>query len=348
MAGGKGERFWPKSRANFPKQFLKLFGNRTMIQHTVDRILPLMPIGNVFIVTNENYKDIVKEQLPELPEENIIIEPVGRNTAPCIGLAAVHIKEKFTDSVMIVLPSDHMILNVVAFNNVLKNAASLAYKENALVTLGIEPDKPETGYGYIKFLVEENALGAYKVERFVEKPDKKTAEEYLRSGQYLWNSGMFIWKTEVILQEIQKHLPEVNNKLSKIGLSLYEGTYSQVLNEEFPYIQSISIDYGVMEKAENIYVYSSSFGWDDVGSWTAIERINNLDENNNCIVGNVINIDSKGCIVEGSNKLVVTIGLEDLIIVDSEDATLVCNKSHAQKVKDVLQILKGKGKVEYL
>lgn len=340
MAGGKGERFWPKSRSKYPKQFLKLFGNRTMIQHTVDRILPLMPMENIFIVTNANYKGIVEEQLPDLPEENILVEPVGRNTAPCIGLAAIHAHNKFNNPVMIVLPSDHMILDVPKFQKMLQDAANLAKKKKALVTLGIKPDKPETGYGYIKFHGEQ-FKGAYEVERFVEKPDKETAGAYLESGQYLWNSGMFIWNTSTILQEIKKHLPETYEKLLTIEKALGKENYEEVLKKEFPTMLSISIDYGVMEKAQNIYVYPSEFGWDDVGSWTALERINEKDSQQNVLNGNVINLDSKGCIVEGNDKLIATIGVEDLIIVDTEDALLVCKKEQAQRIKELLAKLKS-------
>jgi mannose-1-phosphate guanylyltransferase len=347
MAGGKGERFWPKSRANYPKQFLKLFGDRTLIQHTVDRILPLISSKNVFIVTNAVYKQTVIEQLPELPEENIIIEPVGRNTAPCIGLAAIHIGKKIPDSVMFVLPSDHMILDVSNYLNVLKQAAKLAKNENALVTLGIRPDKPETGYGYIKFS-HEGKSGAYKVEKFVEKPNREVAEQYLASGQYLWNSGMFIWRTDVILMEFKKHLPESYRILKNIKSSLHSSNFTDVLTREFPKMESISIDYGIMEKAENIYVYPSEFGWDDVGSWTAIERLAGLDSNGNILNGDIIALNSRNCTIEGNSRLIAAVGLDNLIIVDTDDAILICNKDQAQSIKEVLSELKNRNRTNLL
>lgn len=255
MAGGRGERFWPKSRRNMPKQFLSLTDDgKTMIQLTVERILPLVAMADIFIVTNRDYKELVRQQLPELPEENILCEPVGKNTAPCIGLGAVHIAKKYSDAVMFVLPSDHLIKYNTMFLNTLSDAANVAEKGENLVTIGITPDYPETGYGYIKFQPEQTLGRAFAVERFVEKPDLETAKAYLATEQYLWNSGMFTWKVSTILNNLKRFLPETYEGLLRIQNSIGTSEEEAVLEKEFSAFQSVSIDYGVMEKAENIYI----------------------------------------------------------------------------------------------
>ena len=318
MAGGRGERFWPRSRKNLPKQFLSLTGDgRTMIQLTVERILPLVDIEDIFIATNKDYKELVKKQLPKLPEENILCEPVGRNTAPCIGLGAVHIAKKYEDALMLVLPSDHLIKYNSMFVNTLKEACKIAEENTNLVTLGITPDYPETGYGYIKFNPNENKGQAFAVDRFVEKPTLEVAKEYLETEEYLWNSGMFSWKVSSILKNIESLMPETYAGLLRIKESIGTEQQEQILEKEFYAFQSESIDYGVMEKAENIYTIPGTFGWDDVGSWLAVERIRKSNEFGNVVSGNIITVNSKNCIIEGSKKLIAAVGLEDLIVVDS-------------------------------
>lgn len=349
MAGGRGERFWPRSRQNLPKQFLSLTDDgKTMIQLTVERILPLVDIEDVYIVTNKNYKGLVQEQLPELPESNILCEPVGRNTAPCIGLGAMHIAKKYDDAVMFVLPSDHLIKHNAIFTDTLANAAAVAEQGDNLVTLGIAPDYPETGYGYIKFIPDERLAQAYRVDRFVEKPDLETAKAYLATEQYLWNSGMFIWKVSTILGKIQEYLPEMYDGLKVIQSAIGTADEAAVLEKEFANLQSVSIDYGVMEKAENIYTLSGSFGWDDVGSWLAVERIRKTNESGNTITGNAVTVDTKNCVIEGGKKLIATVGLENLIIVDTDDAILVCDKESAGNIKKVLENLRNANRTEYL
>ena len=349
MAGGRGERFWPRSRKNLPKQFLSLTDDgKTMIQLTVERILPLVDMQDIYIATNRDYKKLVREQLPEIPEENILCEPVGRNTAPCIGLGAVHIARKYDDAVMFVLPSDHLIKYNTIFLNTLSDAAEVAEQGENLVTLGITPDYPETGYGYIKFNPNQTMKRAFAVDRFVEKPDLETAKEYLATEQYLWNSGMFIWKVSTILHNMEKYLPETYAGLQRIQNAIATEDEQNVLEREFEAFHSESIDYGIMEKAQNIYILSGSFGWDDVGSWLAVERIRQSNEFGNVITGNAVTVDTKNTIIEGSKKLIATVGIEDLIIVDTEDALLICEKDSAGNIKKVLENLKICNRTEYL
>ncbi len=349
MAGGRGERFWPRSRQNMPKQFLSLTDDgKTMIQLTVERILPLVNMEDIFIATNRSYKDLVREQLPDLPDENILCEPVGKNTAPCIGLGAVHMAKRYDDAVMMVLPSDHLIKYTSLFLNTLSDACEVAEQGGNLVTLGIAPDCPETGYGYIKFQPEQTLGRAFAVERFVEKPDLETAKAYLASEQYLWNSGMFIWKTSTILKNLQTYLPETYRGLYKIGEAIGTPMEEQVLEREFQAFEAESIDYGVMEKAKNIYILSGAFGWDDVGSWLAVSRIKRSNELGNVVNGNVVTVDTRNTTIQGSEKLIAAVGLEDMIVVDSEDALLICEKDHAGDIKKVLENLKICNRTEYL
>lgn len=349
MAGGRGERFWPKSRKNLPKQFLSLTGDgRTMIQLTVERILPLVDMQDIYIVTNRSYKALVREQLPELPEENILCEPVAKNTAPCIGLGAVHIAKKYEDAVMFVLPSDHLIKYNTMYLDTLRRASEVAEAGDNLVTLGIMPSYPETGYGYIKFLPNARRGVAFEVDRFVEKPDLETAKQYLATEQYLWNSGMFIWRVSTILRSIEKYLPDTYAGLRRIGDAIGTPDEKEVLEKEFSAFKSESIDYGIMEKADHIYTLPGSFGWDDVGSWNAVERIQPANEFGNVVHGNAVTVDTKRCIIQGDKKLIATVGLEDIIIVDTDDALLVCEKGDASEIKKVLENLKICNRTEYL
>ncbi len=349
MAGGRGERFWPRSRKNLPKQFLSLTGDgRTMIQLTVERILNLVAIEDIFIVTNKDYKELVKEQLPELPEANILCEPIGRNTAPCIGLGAVHIARKYKDALMLVLPSDHLIKYNSMFLGILREACKIAEENTNLVTIGITPDYPETGYGYIKFNPDISKGHAFAVDCFVEKPSIEVAKEYIETEEYLWNSGMFVWKVSSILKNIKLFLPETYTGLLKIQDAIGTDEQDAVLEREFKEFASVSIDYGVMEKTENIYTVPGTFGWDDVGSWLAVERIRKSNEFGNVVSGNVITVDSQNCIIEGSGKLIAAVGLEELVIVDSADAILICDKKATGDIKKVLENLRICNRTEYI
>lgn len=349
MAGGRGERFWPKSRRSMPKQFLSLTDDgKTMIQLTVERILPLVNMEDIYIATNRDYKALVREQLPELPEENILCEPVGRNTAPCIGLGAVHMAKKYGDALMAVLPSDHLIKYTSIFLSTLEDAFAVAEQGSNLVTLGITPDCPETGYGYIKFLPDKMLGRAFEVERFVEKPDLETAKAYLASEQYLWNSGMFIWKVSTILESIAEYLPETYQGLCRIGDAIGTDDEPQVLEHEFQEFRSESIDYGIMEKAKNIYTLTGSFSWDDVGSWLAVGRLMKSNEFGNVIRGNVVTVDTENTIIQGSGKLIAAVGLKNMVVVDTDDALLICEKDHVGDIKKVLENLRMCDRTEYL
>lgn len=349
MAGGRGERFWPRSRKTLPKQFLSLTDDgKTMIQLTVERIRPLVELEDVYIATNRDYKQLVLEQLPGIPEENILCEPVGRNTAPCIGLGAVHISRKYEDAMMFVLPSDHLIKFNNMFLTALQDASDVAEKGDNLVTIGITPDYPETGYGYIKFCPSVTEGRAYQVERFVEKPNIDVAKEYIATEEYLWNSGMFTWKVSSILKNIRNLMPDTYEGLLRIKEAVGTPEEQAVLEKEFYVMQSQSVDYGIMEKADHIYTLPGTFGWDDVGSWLAVERIKKTNESGNVVNGNIITINTHNCIIQGEKKLIATVGLDGMIIVDTEDATLICAKDSAGDIKKVLENLKICNRDEYI
>ena len=344
MAGGKGERFWPKSRANLPKQFLSFTQDgETMIQLTARRLLPLVAYDDMFVVTNKEYVDLVKNQLPQIPLENILAEPFARNTAPCIGLASAVMSKKYDDAVMLVLASDHLIKFEEMFIDTLAQAVEVAKEDSNLVTLGITPTYPETGYGYINFARdqgEHQRHGVYTVNRFVEKPNMETAKEYLNSGQYLWNSGMFVWKLSTIMQKFQELMPDTYVGIQDINEAVGTPDYEPVLARCFSNFKSESIDYGIMERSDNIYTIPGSFGWDDVGSWLALERVNKTNESGNMVQGDVITINTKDSIIVGDKKLIAAVGLDDLVIVDTDDAILICTKDATQDVKKVIENLR--------
>ncbi|QCT04502.1 putative mannose-1-phosphate guanylyltransferase/mannose-6-phosphate isomerase [Paenibacillus algicola] len=351
MAGGKGERFWPKSRTNLPKQFLNISGNKSMIQQCIDRLQNFIPIDQIFVITNELYAELIKAQIPALPFENIIIEPIGRNTAPCVGLASIIIEEKYRGSSMIVLPSDHIIKDETEFIEILKTAVSVSQLGGNLVTLGITPTYPETGYGYIESTnetIEMNNLRVYKVNQFVEKPSEDKALTYVKSGNYYWNSGIFVWRVDVLRKYIKDLMPEMHDILETMKSGFQTNERNDVIRAEFPKMPDQSIDYGIMEKAHDIYVIPCVFGWDDVGSWTALERIGNLDDSGNVIRGNTLSIDTQRCIIESNGKLIATLGVEDLIIVETDDVTLICKKDKAQEIKSLIKELKVQKLEHYL
>lgn len=343
MAGGRGERFWPQSRADKPKQFLSLTADgETMIQKTVARLAEIVEADDVFVVTNKNYLGLAYEQLPHIPKENILAEPAARNTAPCIGLAAEVVQKKYSeDVIMLVLPSDHLIKFNKMYIDTLKQAVEVAEQGQKLVTIGITPTYPETGYGYIHFANnEENTPFVYKVRRFVEKPNVELAKEYLNSGEYFWNSGMFVWKASSILANIKKLLPDMFEGLEKIAADWGTEKFGDTLLSVFPTLRSESIDFGVMEKAEDIYTIPGNFGWDDVGSWQAIERINPTNDYGNMITGDVVSIETTDTIVVGGQRLIATVGLDNIVVVDTDDAVLICAKDKTQDVKRVIENLK--------
>ena len=338
MAGGKGERFWPLSTDEKPKQFLRLLGKETMIQMTINRLKNLIPIERIFVVTGERYVDLVKEQLPELPNRNIIVEPIGKNTAPCIALSAFQIEKYYKDATIAVLPSDHLIRNEVEFRNVIAAADRfIEENEESIVTLGIKPDRPETGYGYIKCDKTYSIVNGLKikdVDMFVEKPNQEKAEEYLEDGNFLWNGGMFVWKAKNILRLTKKYLKNTYDVLKEITCASEE-EYEEELKNNYNFVDSVSIDYSIMEKADNIYVIPSEFGWDDVGTWYSVERYRDKDENNNVCVGNIVNINSKNNIIVGKNKPVIISGLDDIFVVESDDVILIGKKDDIKDIKKI-------------
>lgn len=342
MAGGRGERFWPRSRNHCPKQFLALTSDgETMIQKTVHRLSNLVKSENIYVVTNTGYAELVNRQLPEIPPENVLLEPAARNTAPCIALATAVIKKKYGDAVMLALPSDHLIKFNQMFIDTLKTAIGVAEQGSGLVTIGITPTYPETGYGYIHFGPDRDGLpGVYSVKRFVEKPNIELAKEYYNSGEYLWNSGMFVWKASSIEANLRKYLPDMTEGMDKIYHAAGTECFGSVVSEEFSKFKFESIDFGVMEKASDVYTIPGNFGWDDVGNWLALERFNKTNEYGNMVQGDVISISTKNTIVCGGKKLIATVGIEDLVIVDTDDAILICAKDSTQDVKKVIENLK--------
>ncbi|MBA7512208.1 Mannose-1-phosphate guanylyltransferase RfbM [subsurface metagenome] len=334
MAGGKGERFWPLSKEKFPKQLLSLTGKKSLLQETVDRLQPLIPPQDILVVTRRSLARAIERQLPQIPRKNIISEPVGRNTAPCIGLAAKMIKE---DAVMVVLPADHIIKPRRKFLDTLKKAVTLAKETENLITIGIKPTYPATGYGYIEAGTRERRQ-VFRVKRFVEKPDKKKAERFLKSGRFFWNSGMFVWRKSVILEAIGKYMPSLYQKLQMIS--------SKNISKLYPGLPNVSIDYGIMEKAKNSLLIPADFSWEDLGSWESLDKFLSRDKEKNAIIGRVSTIDSQNCIMVNRKGLLSAIGVSDLIIVSTEDVTLVFPKGKGQQVKKLVGKLRRDPKLE--
>lgn len=346
MAGGKGERFWPLSRNNLPKQFLALTGGkRTLIQETFDRLLNSFNPQRILVVTGKDYLQLAQEQLPLLPTSNFLIEPVGRNTAPCIGLAALALVKKEPDACMMIFPADHLVKNEEIFQRCLERCLNLAAEGELLLTIGITPTRPETGYGYIE--KEETQLPgippAYPVKRFIEKPTREKAMQLLTTGKYYWNSGIFAWKASLILEKLQHHQPELYRGLMALEPSVGEVGEEQALEKLFPGLPNISIDYGVMEKEQDILVVEGSFYWDDLGSWAALAEHAPQDQYGKSVWGCHVSIDTKSCLVYGKNYLIATLGVKDLIIVESDGVIMICPKDRAQEVKTLVNQLKEKG-----
>ncbi|MBM4175453.1 MAG: mannose-1-phosphate guanylyltransferase [Ignavibacteria bacterium] len=342
MAGGVGSRFWPRSREKMPKQLLKIFGEHTMIQDTVRRISKIVKPENIYIVTNKVQKTEIHNQLNQIPQNNIIVEPFGRNTAACIGLASVLIDNFNKDAVTLILPADHIIRDEDAFLDIMKKAAKFAYKKNGLVTIGIQPTRPETGYGYIQREDQEIEENIFKVKTFAEKPNYQTAEKFLESGDFVWNSGMFIWKVESILKEIGKHMPDLMDGLNKIQKSVVKGDYEKTLETVYRMLRSISIDYGIMEKSDNVFVIRSTFGWSDVGSWEEVYQLSHRDEFGNSLHGNFFIEGVHNSLIHSESKFTACIGIENLIVINTDDALLVANRNNSQDVKKVVDYLKKK------
>lgn len=356
MAGGGGTRFWPLSRKERPKQLLNLSGKDLMVNETLDRLSDCIDRDNLFIVTNVSQAELMKKETEgKMNPEHILSEPAARNTAACIGYAAMEIVKKHHDGVMVIVPSDHFIKDEKEYSAIINAAMETVEKTDALVTIGIHPSFPATGYGYIKAkegsateIGDINHKKCSTVEEFVEKPDLQTARQYLESGDYFWNSGMFIWKASTILSYMKKLLPDVYECLVKIGDAMNTADEEKVIEEVYPVIPKISIDYGIMERADHVLVISADFGWNDIGSLDMLSIMKEADENGNISYGEQMLIDTKNCIIYGNDSMIATIGLSDLMIVQTKDALLVCPKDRAQDVKTVVETLKEQGKDQYL
>lgn len=338
MAGGVGSRFWPFSRESKPKQFLDFFGTgRSLLQMTVDRFRPIVPIENMVIVTNVAYKGLILEQVPDLKDEQILCEPARRNTAPCIAYATAWIRERTSQANIVVAASDHLILEEEKFREVILKAFDFVERNKAICTLGMQPTRPETGYGYIQFINERSLNdGIYPVKEFKEKPDLATAKGYLASGDYLWNSGIFVWSLATISEAIEKYMPDVAAIFEKGKGVIGTKDERTFIEEWFPQCPNISVDYGIMEKADNVYVIPSSFGWSDLGTWGSLYELSDKDENGNVSLHSETHYyDAQGNIVVlEPGKVAIVQGVNDMIIVEEKGALLVCKKAEEQRIKE--------------
>lgn len=344
MAGGIGSRFWPASRTAKPKQFLDILGTgKTLLQSTYDRFLKICPPDQIYILTNTDYVDLVLEQLPNLKPEQILAEPARKNTAPCIAYAAYKIESLNPDANIIVAPSDHIILNEEEFVRISNQALDFVAKNDALCTLGILPSRPDTGYGYIQFLDSAVKAGVHKVKTFTEKPNKATAEQFLESGEFLWNAGIFIWNVKTIVSALHQHLFEVSDAFDDIKSYLNTEKEVPAIEKAFAECPNISIDFGIMEKADNVYVLPADFGWSDLGTWASLYAEKEKDYLHNAVAGkNVVIYDASHNIIHvPDHKMVVVQGLENFIVVDSPDVLLICSKDQEQKIKEFTQDIKN-------
>ncbi len=357
LAGGSGTRFWPVSREAMPKQMLSIVGDQTLLQQTLSRIRPKVIPERTYIVTTQFQASEIKRQfiLEKGAEEaaNLIIEPMGKNTAPAIGYAAVIIEQLDPGAIMLVLPADHHIADEGRFLKAIDAATEVAGKD-LLVTLGIRPNRPETGYGYIKIgsgLPEEilrqlRGYDAFYVTAFTEKPDRETAELYLLDGGYFWNSGMFVWRAAAILAEIERHIPKLYKGLDRLRRSLEEGDKGSI-KKIYSHFEALSIDYGVMEKSDNVALIPVDIGWSDVGSWQALDEIMEKDSNGNIVLGDCVPVDTQNSLLWGGKRLIATVGLEDMVVVDTPDALFACRKDRSQDVRKVVDLLKAHGRQEW-
>jgi len=344
MAGGRGERFWPLSTGETPKPFLPILGKKSLFQMTVERIKPLIPVNRVLVVLGQKHLKIAREQLPKVPPQNFLVEPEGKDTAPCIGFASLHIEKRDPEAIMVVIPSDHHIPDQNIYLHSLSAAIRLLSDRDELITLGIKPNRPETGYGYIQAKKQMSLLDNIpflKVERFIEKPDLMRAKKYITNKDYYWNSGIFVWRNQTIQDMIKRHLPQVWQGMSRIREKLSD---HQVLSKEFRKFSRISIDYGVLEKVKNILLIPAEFRWDDVGTWAALERIHRLDEHGNAVIGIHRGIDTRNCVIHAQNHLVGTIGVANLLIIQANGKLLICSKEKSQDVKEISRLLNARSR----
>jgi mannose-1-phosphate guanylyltransferase len=348
MAGGVGSRFWPSSKERTPKQLLKIFGEKSMVQDTVDRLKGVVKDEDIYIITNKIQKPEISRQLAQIPPENIIEEPFGRNTAACIGLSSILIQSKSEDSVIVTLPADHLVKNIEEYHNTLNTAIDFAYKAKGLVTIGITPSRPETGYGYIQIDEREVDKNVYKVYTFAEKPNYATAVRFLESGDFFWNSGMFIWHVETILEEISTHMPELYEGLIAIKQAINTPDFEKTLVNVYGKLRNISIDYGIMEKSQRVFLTKGNFTWSDVGSWEEVYQLSEKDDNGNATKGNIFTDMTVDSFIYSPTKFAAVMGVENLIVINTDDALLICRRDQSQEVRKVVDHLKMNKLTEHL
>jgi mannose-1-phosphate guanylyltransferase len=352
MAGGIGSRFWPMSRTSYPKQFIDVLGTgKTLIQNTYDRFLKICPPENIYVVTNENYKDLVKQQIPEMGDQQILTEPVMRNTAPCIAYGCYKIESLNPDAVIVVAPSDHLILDEPAFVESIEKSLRTAADHECLITLGIKPSRPDTGYGYIQYTDEVINEEFHKVKTFTEKPTLDIAKTFIQSGDFLWNAGIFVWSAKAIIHSFEKHLGDMADIFAE-ARSVYNSERERPhIHTAYQQCTNISIDYGIMEKANNVYVLPSEFGWSDLGTWASVYQLSEKDYVGNAVIPaeKVMMYDSSNCMVNvPGEKLVVLQGLHDYIVVESNNTLMICPRDQEQSVKQIVADVKQKFGVKYI
>lgn len=338
MAGGRGERFWPLSTSRIPKPFIRLRGSSALIQDTVERIRPLVPAERVFISIGEAQRDVAREQLPQIPPENFIMEPVGRDTSACLGFCALHLERVDPDSEMLALPADHFIRQDAAYRSTLQKGMDNLAGATAIV-FGMVPKRPETGYGYIQAEKPQRGSAAWPVRRFVEKPNAATAEQYLRAGDFFWNSGIFLWKVTTLLELFHEHLPETYTGLNQLRPLLGKSGVEAKVLRIFSSLQRISIDFGILEKASGLRLIPAEFDWDDIGNWAALERVLPMDANCNVALGPHVPVETEGCILYSEAGTIATLGVKDLVIVQAHGKVLVCPKDRAADLKRLVTAL---------
>ena len=351
MAGGRGTRFWPRSRKRRPKQLLNIIGEKTILEQTVERIRSLCDWDRILIVTEGEQAPLIRELFPKLPVDQLLVEPLGKNTAPCIGLAALFVAERDPEEAMVILPADHHIADIEDFQATLLAAVQAAREGEVLITLGIPPTFPETGYGYIEQGAPAKSgcpRGVWEVKAFHEKPDRKKAETMLAAGRFYWNSGMFIWTAATILKQFARWTPALYQEL--LGLKNQSGHpgWEKALQEAYERMEDISIDYAVMEKADNVRMLEGRFGWNDVGSWEAVYQLSEKDSRGNCFQGSVVDLDSRGCLVYSPQKTVALLGVQDLVVVETPEALLICPRERSQEVKKIVERLTREGREDLL
>ncbi len=351
MAGGQGTRFWPRSRRMRPKQLLNIVGEMSMLEQTVARIRPLIPVERIVVVAGAAYRELICGYLPEIPEENFLFEPVGRNTAACVAWAALWVQRRASDAIMAVLPADHLIRDEAEFLRVLKVAALVAQPLDRLVTIGIQPTHPETGYGYIRVSADQFQAAdraVFRVAQFVEKPSRQKAEQFVAEGTYVWNSGMFVWRADSIWRALCRHIPQLAKDLEPVAEILSTAASPGVLNNVYPRLFSVSIDVGVMERAQDVWVVPADIGWSDVGSWRALGELLAADAHGNVVTGELRGIDTSGCFIHSPSKMVATIGVSNLVVIDTDDVLLICPKERDQEVRKLVELLEREGRQDLL